>query len=168
MANEIIESNVVKGGVCWLEMSVGRNKQGLSLWYRSVPAIEEFFINVSDGGLKENTAVYNREWWPLEPQKELEVYRLEKPLQNNRFSFGHIGEPFTIQDRRTGAQTVNLSLLQVVGISNPAGVNMGIKGLYSKGFARDLSTKLMAEVREFVREYIVPININLRISSQEV
>ena len=159
--------SVVKGGICWFELSIERGKGGLELFVRADPRIEEFMTSLS-GGKKDGIDLYGKSWFPV-GGKEIQVYRLETELPNleetpRNYVLSHPAEDLEFPRN----DQVNLSFLRFVGIGSPEGIRFGITGPFSKEYVRKLSSTILTEVRNLVKEFIVPIHINLRISSQEV
>ena len=153
---------VVKGGVTWLEISIGRTPKGMNIWVRSESMIEEFMKNLGDG--HKDRLVDYRGWVPFESDKNLSLWRLNKDVISTTYALNNIGESFPL----SGNGKVNLSFLRFVGISEPAGIKFLVPDPFSESYIRKLGPSIIQECKKFVAEYILPININLRISSHEV
>ncbi|HVI40367.1 MAG TPA: hypothetical protein VM577_06880 [Anaerovoracaceae bacterium] len=160
---------VTKGGVCWFEMSISRGKKGLAFYVKADPRVEEFFAGIGNG-IKDPLEAYGRDWYPL-GDKGIEVYNLgnakiptANPLQNPRYTVSNPTEGLVLP--KTAA--VNISFLRFVGVGSPDGVTFGISGPYSKDYIRDIQKVMAQEIRNLIRDYIVPVNLNLRISSTEI
>ena len=159
--------SVIKSGICWFELSIERGKGGLELFVRADPRIEEFMVSLS-AGKNDIIDIYGKSWFPI-GERDIKVYRVETELSSlddapKRYLICRPAEnlEFPRNDQ------VNLSFLRFVGIGSPEGVRFGIAGPFSKEYVRKLSSTILTEVRNLVKEFIVPININLRISSQEI
>lgn len=151
---------VVKSGTTWLELSIGRNARGLTVHAKCVPELETFVKSLGSGQAMPASA-YGRDWLPIDPYTSLQVYDLAKPTGNFRLT--KVSEPFMSREG-----VLNLAFLRLVGLSSPEGVKFVIPGPAPKSFVTDLSADLLKNCRDFIREFLVPVHINLRISSQPV
>lgn len=158
---EIVDK-VMKGGTCWFEMSISRGKQGLTFYVKADPKVEEFFAGIS-GGQKESVDAYGRDWTQIGPEP-LIVYGLAKALQSGKYTVSSPAEPLLMP--KTGL--INISFLRFAGISSPDGVQFGVVGPFSKDYIKELQKTMAQEIRNLIKDYIVPVNLNLRISSTEV
>lgn len=158
-------SEVKKSGVVWAEVNFARAKNGLEIHVKTDERIEEFFKSLAYNGEHDDIAMYGREWLPAKLGGDLRVYRYEKELSGNRISYTVTRPAEGIENNREGV--LNLSFLRLVGISSPEGVRFVIAGPYSKDYVSRISKQISTEVRNIIREYIVPVAINFRISSQD-
>lgn len=160
--NEVEQLN--KGGICWFELSIGRGRRGLDFYVKTVPEVENF-MKALGAGKKEQVDAYGRDWFSLEENGKLEVYQMDRELPPSpTYTLTSIAEPL----RGAKSGKINLSFLRLVGISDPGGVKFGVAGPFSRSFAREISQTILAETRTLIRDYMVPINISLRISTQEL
>jgi hypothetical protein len=165
MALEVLMDQVVKGGKTWFEVALGRNANGLTVYVRTDPAVEAFMKNLGNGKT-DNVTAYSDTWASLDGSALLS-YRVEKNFSpEGKFTLLNVGEPLRIGDTKTGK--VNISFLRLVGIGSPSGVQFGITGPVSRQYVSDLKSSLVLSVKELIREYIAPIHIVLRVTSQEV
>lgn len=160
---DIIEQvAIVKGGVSWFELSMNRGKKGLELYVKTDPRVEDFMKSLGNGG-KDGLEAYGRDWFPLEKDM-LHVYKIERSVDSKTYTLSLPAEP--LRSLRDGK--INLSFLRIVGIGDPQGIKFGVTVPISRSAAIDFSKIIITEVRNVIRDYIVPFNINLRISSQEI
>lgn len=161
---DILEpQSVVKGGVCWFDLAIDRGPKGLEVYVKTDPRVEDF-IKALGSGKKDTIDVYGRSWFSLTQGKDLEIHQLERNVQSGTYTLDAVTEPFnSARDGRT-----NLSFLRIVGIGDPQGIRFGITGPFSKSHVRELMGDVINETRSLIRDYIVPVHINLRISSQEI
>src|SRR5688572_17884672 len=152
---------VVKGGVCWFEIGGERTRGGLKIYVKADPRVEDF-VKTLGNGRKDSIEVYGRSWIPVAPSKVIEVYQMEKNLMSDSYTLSAPAETF----KAPSCGRVNLSFLRIVGVSD--GLQFGMMGPYSKPYIRESFSDITREVRSLVRDYIAPIHINFRISSQEV
>lgn len=159
---ELEPQRVIKGGVSWFDIAITRGPKGLEIYLKTDPRIEEFVKSLGSGK-KDTIDVYGRMWFSL-TGKDLEIHQLEKNVQSGSYTLDAVSEGFKSQrDGRT-----NLSFLRIVGIGDPGGVKFGISGPFSKTHVRELMGDVINETRSLIRDYIVPVNITLRITSQEI
>jgi hypothetical protein len=155
-----------KGGICWLDGSLSRGKEGLEISIKTVPEIELFMKSL--GSKEDAVEAYGKSWISLNGQP-LMIHRMDKdifdnePGANRTYDISRIAEPMI--SPRDGR--VNLSFLRIVGISNPDGVRFGIKGPISSRYISDLKGDILRETKNFLRDFIVPVQYNIRVSSQE-
>lgn len=163
--SEMQNLEVVKSGICWFELGVGRGSKGLEISLKAVPQLEEFFQGLS-GGKKDPIELYGRNWSSGD-NRDLEIYGLQRDLQleNANYFVNRPTEPLEEDGR---GSRLNLSFLRLVGISDPQGVKFVISGPYSKEYTRVLTARIGAETRNLIRDFVVPVYINLRISSQDI
>lgn len=159
---ELEPQRVVKGGVCWFDLAIDRGPKGLEIFVKTDPRVEDFVKSLGTGK-KENVEIYGRTWYSL-AGKPLEVWHMEKALLSSLYTLDGVTEPF--KSPRDGR--VNLALLRVVGVGSPEGARFGISGPFSKTHVREVMGDVINETRNLIRDYIVPIHMNLRISSQEI
>lgn len=164
-----VESSAVKGENCWLELSLERNihktAKGLIVRAKADPRIEDFLKDLAAGEV-EGVSLYGRYWHPVKPDGELKVYKIPKgSLQDMPgVHFNLPGAAF----RHTNDGTLNLSFLRLVGIGSPEGVRFELSGPTSVSFARAIAPEITRQTVSFVREYISPMVINLRIVGQDL
>lgn len=160
---DLVEKAVHKGGITWLEMSVGRTAGRLDIWLKALPEIEQFFKGLS-GDRKELVEAFDREWFSFEKQP-IHIYWLEKD-PGGLATYTTIRPGSALISPRDGK--FNLSFLRIAGISSPEGVRFGVNGPCSKPFVKDISDLILKETNKFLYDFIVPVQINLRITSTEV
>lgn len=164
----------------WFEISISRgpitgalrNTVGLLVHVHADSAIEEFFRTQS-GGQTNVVELFGQTWVSVEKGQQVEAYRCPK-LPSNQFSLGRytieqVSRPLLTSNRDDGLSQfnmVNLSFLKLVGISKPEGVRFGVIGAYSIDYIANLNRQLTAEVKQFLLDYITPVNVNLKIVSK--
>jgi hypothetical protein len=155
------EDQVVKGGVCWFNVAMNRTYLGTEVYIKTVPEVEAFIKSFGNGEY-DNIDAYGRSWLPV-GNSVLNVYRLNKDI-TGIFTINRVSEDFgdSPKDGRT-----NLSFLRLVGIGSPEGVRFIIVGPASKKYLRLLASEMTEAVKKLITDYVVPVHINLRISSLE-
>lgn len=161
--NDQVE-RVVKGGVAWVELSLDRTFQGLEVYIKTLPQIEAFMKGLGDGRASALNA-YGRSWIPTKGGTPLEVYGLDKTLSNPGFTIDGICEPLKPEK---GIGKLNLSFLRFAGIGSPQGVRFIITGPFSRTFVHTVKDDILVQISTLIKDYIVPVHLILRISSQEL
>lgn len=153
---------VTKGGICWFEISFSRGRGGLEVAVKTVPQIEAFMKSLGeDHG---PMTAYGKNWHSLNG-KEIFIHGMTKvDFPSPNYAINRVAEP--LESPKDGR--INLSFLRMVGISEPQGVRFGVTGPFSKPYIRELSKKIAESTRALINDFIVPIHINLRLSSQEI
>ncbi len=172
-----MDLTVSKGGVCWAEFILKRCPKGLDFTVRVLPEVEELIKSLTTGK-KEPAEAYGMEWFPIEPAGDLMIYRTDKrSIEGDSWTIDKVAQPLlTVPDpraerdpyERLAAKKVNMSFLRIAGLSNPNGVRFGIHGPFSKDFIKQYGTDIIREMKNLVQQYIVPVNINLRIVERDL
>lgn len=153
---------ITKGGVCWFDLAISRGPRGLEVFAKTDSRIEDF-IKTLGSGKKDTVEVYGRSWYGLGPT-DLEIHTIDRNIPNDRYTLEAVAEGWkSNRDDRT-----NLSFLRIVGIGSPEGIRFGVAGPFSRSFVKTVMADVIAETRNLIRDYIVPVHINLRISSTEL
>lgn len=151
---------IVKGGESYLRMSVDRTSKGMEIFVKAHPDIEEF-LKSSSGASVDSLDAFGRNWYAPDGS-QLKAHRLEQVLNGLGYFFGNLCGSLQ------GKGGVNLSWLQLQGISRPEGLSFVVTGPFSRQFVVDFPKLAGVAAREFFKNYIVPIHVNLNISSQEL
>lgn len=155
-----------------------RSTVGLIVRVKADPAVEEFMKLHSKEDAVE-AAAFGTSWVPIAQDQQLMVYNMTK-FPVNQFSFGRytidsIARPLMVNGGGArglddpnggGLNTINLSFFKLVGISKPEGVQFGVVGAYSLDYIANLNRQLLAEAKQFLLDYITPIDITLRLSKK--
>lgn len=158
-------AEVVKGGVTWLEMTLKRGGRGLEMWVKGQPEIEEFFKGLSRGRTQP-MSLYGRDWFHPDDSKDIRVYDLDESrvTVGTGYLLNKVAE--SLEDGRTNK--VNLSFLRFEGISSPEGIKFIVAGPYSKDYSTTIADKLIKQSSQMIKDFIVPVHISLRITSQDI
>lgn len=157
---------IVKGGATWFNIAIERGPKGLEIFAKTDPRVENFIKSLG-AGKKDDVTLYGRSWHSLSG-KPLEIHQIESQQKGQ---LGQVG--YTLDAPAEGFQSqrdgcINLSFLRIVGIGDAEGIRFGISGPHSKTHVRELMTAVVRETRNLIRDYIVPIHVNLRITSTEI
>ena len=148
----------------WVEYSISRTSDGsLHIWVRTVPQIENFIKSLGNGKV-DPIGAYGTEWFSLD-DNDLTVHRTDKKtISGSTWTLDSVGTSI-VSSAEMGVKT-NLGFLKLVGIGTPEGVRFGVKGPFGIDFLTRFGREITNEARNFVQEYIVPVNISLKIYSR--
>ena len=156
-----MEETVVKGGEVWFQMTIARRRGQIEMWVKVHPEVEGFMASLDEFGPPAPLGGYGKTWFSL--GTPLKVYAIGDLAAPEKWKLGSVCGPMKLK-----CGEVNLSFLQFVGASSPEGVRFGIKHPISRDSLKDLSPSILSGVRSFIYEHISPLQINLRVSSQEL
>jgi hypothetical protein len=160
------EVAVVKGGETCIMISLQRTAAGLSVNTKVHSRVEEFMrINNQDNKVDVRTMTRN---WKSQGDKPLYAY-----IGGERFGNIALGEGAYNIDQIGGNlmlpnNTLNMSFLRLVGISEGAGVTFTIGGVYSNDSLENLKRILQKAARKFYVDYLRPIDVTVTVSTQEL
>jgi hypothetical protein len=147
-----------------------RSTIGLIVRVKTDPAVENF-MRLHSNDQRVEVGAFGPAWMALS-QEPLEAYNVPK-LPMNQYAFGRytvdaVGRPLLTGQRGLGDEgaalnTVNLSFFKLVGISKPEGVRFGVVGAYSVDYITNLNRQLLTEAKQFLVDYITPIDITLKL-----
>lgn len=156
---------LMKGGECWLDLAPRRGPKGLVIHVKADPRIEDFARSLGNG-TKGDIAGYGRRWFPVNPGI-IEVYHMAEDFPATAYTLDAVGDELRPRRFAAGGR-VNLSFLRVAGIGDPQGIQLGLTGPFSKPYVREMMADVVTETRSLIRDYVVPIHLNLRITSTEI
>ncbi len=170
--NNWVDLQIVRGPI----RGVDRSRVGLIYRIKARPDVEDFMRNLSSERKMLVEAISDA-WVNANPSagQALEYYDVD--LNNSRsYAINGIGAAPLIQEVEQQRRLVerqlpkedlaNISFLRLVGISNPDGVVVGFTGAYSSDYVQKLKIQLPAAIEQFLRDYLVPITINLHTVSR--
>ena len=167
-----------KGGETVVEVRFRRNVAGLLINARTVRAIEDFMQGLGDGSTVD-VRTAGRLWVPTTstplmaysmsngfPGEHNNIFRLDQ-LGRNIIVASREGEPFLSS---TNEPVANLSFLRLVGISEGAGVQFGVKGVYSLDTVVTMRDQVIEASRRLYIAYLKPIDfcVQVNVSTQEI
>lgn len=164
------DASLIKRGEIVVQAVLHRGKQGLTLFVKSVPAIEEMMQNLGSG---DATDVRNwARYWIPKGNELLEVYDLadancQGTMGQGKLQYALDRPGLPIWDPANYGQVVNLSWLRLKGLSS-TGVTFTIKGLHSKKYVEEVSDKLVEACREFYIHFIKPVDIAVMVQTQDL
>lgn len=155
---------IVDGKSDWLRLSITRRLTGVEVWIKTDPRVEDFMKSLgSTPGESDLLSVFGKNWY--NPVIPLRLYRNDKDIFSGITEYSLSAPCLPLVDGRRGA--INLTFLQLVGSSSPEGIRMIIEGPMGKDYARLLKSKILDGATSLLKQYITPINISLRIISNE-
>lgn len=163
---ELDDINVVKRGERVYEGSIGRYTKGLRLYAKVHPSVEDLMRSWGTGST-ESVSAYGR-YWSTPNGDNAQVYTMSAP-QNTMvfnqagtpFRLGQVGHPLITEDG-----TLNLSFLRLVGISS--GLKIDVRGVFSHPELLDIREKIKQGVRSLYVSYLLPVDLNLVISTEDI
>lgn len=162
MSDEV-NAEVNKNGERKVTVAFLRTSAGITVTVRALKEIEEFFANQA----RESISVreFGNDW--MVKEKELRVWLLANDpgvVNNSGLAYGvdRVGKPL-VYTTPAYADVVNLSVLRLVGISEPAGVSFTLRGAYTLPHLQDLSQKVVRATRQFYIDFFQPIHIEVGI-----
>lgn len=152
---------VMKGGECWLDLTINRVSRGIQLWFRTDPRVEAFMKSLAEGEeVTDTIESYGKGWISVNPEKPLMVYRLNHELDSPYYTLTAVGNNLGGTRPPT-----NISFLRAVGIGSGEGIKFIVTGPINKDYTRAIRENTLVAVRQLVADYIAPIHINMRITS---
>lgn len=151
------------------EPSTAKSFIGATLSVKALPLLEDFLKSLGSGE-KQPVDAFGKQWAHLPGEPELKVYELSKtlsPLSN--ISLELPGQSLEFRDKQTlgGKMIINLSFLRLVGISDGAGLTIGLKDVYTKEDLIKLHNDLGRAMKLFCDEFLCPVDLTCTISSYQ-
>lgn len=165
--NDIIES-VVKGGEEMIKLGIKRSSKGIILTTRAHPLFEEFFS--SQNGETIEVAEYRRDWHTLDGNP-LRVWHITQDPGVVRgtgatYCVNKPGSPIVYSDQQFG-KVINLTFLRLVGVSSTEGISFEVKGAFTLNYLRSLSSEIGGAVKQLYIDFLKPIDIQVKVTTQE-
>lgn len=151
--------DIKEGMISWFDLVLDRRSDGVTLVAKADPRVEAFISGLGYGE-SDPTDLYGRMWVPTDLNKPLRVYRLTNDIS------GRFLDRYTINSPCGAFDTdgdINLSFLRLVGLAE--GVSFKIELPMSRSRVATLKSQLIEGVEEFLREYIVPVHVKLKVVS---
>lgn len=175
MADEVLE--IIKRGETNLTISLYRSAAGLTVSVKAHPVIETLMRGLGNGE-QVDTRLSGPYWRPVHSDGPLlRVYN----IGNDTFpvfmldgggscSMTRVGmpllEPRTAPDGRM-QNSVNLSFLRLVGISEGTGVVFNVRGVHTYEALTKMKDQLGEAYKQFYRMYMKPVQMDIVVSTQE-
>jgi len=181
----MVEAITTKNGETCIETSLRRSAQGLLITVKAHPRVEEFMARLSNAD-KVNVNTIGRHWLTeytdegskirhVIRENPLIAYMFYNPLDSMRTSdgvwanFDRLGHPILeVSDRNSGMpeETLNLSFLRLVGISEPEGVSFLIKSVHSRSGLKKLVDLIQTAQNMFYQDYIKTVEYTVTTATQ--
>lgn len=164
--------NVIKQGEMRVQVVLSRSPQGVLVRALAHPHVEEFMQRVG-GGETVNVTSMGRHWIPLNKDVPLLAYTIPpmEPIIGEdgvSINIDLLGRPLTTLDERRGNDSLNLSFLRLVGISEGAGVQFGVKGVYTTTELRRLRDRMQLACQRLYNEYLRPVDVTFTLNAYEL
>lgn len=159
------------GEATWFQVGISQGKNGIIVDLKAHPKVEDFFRGLSNDQTKLVDSL-NKSWFDVQ-EAGLKFYSFPNGLvqEGDGFSFQMPGYGFDLNAEigpPYSGEGSNISCLRLVGISNPEGVRLGVKGIMSLNVQRTLAKNLTHNVRKFVRGYINTARVEFKLTGREV
>lgn len=178
-----IEVPIIKRGELCMQVNLKRNTVGLFVNIKVHPGIEEFARNLGTGDTQD-VRTLGRYWTPTkQPASEngLTVYNMgSNPgtvtgANGIMFNLDRPGNPLVsnsgvpIPNNRNSQEypLINLSFLRLQGISDGAGVNFHVRGVYTSDAVKLLAAQVKDALQAFYVTYLKPIDMDVLVMTQE-
>lgn len=163
MSDESQTAVVVKGGVTPIEVSLRRTGVGLEVNVKLLPEVEDFMRTLG-AGRTVPVNDYGRHWVPQLKSVPFIAYDLLERIDGEQemYRIDAIGQPLSYEGY------TNLAFLRLVGASEGAGAGFFLKGVYSTQALRTLKESIASSARQFFIEYLRPLDMVVKVSTQEV
>lgn len=163
MADEV--ASFQKSGVTPIEIGLLRTGLGIRLDVKTTPEVEEFMRELGKGRTVDAASI-GRHWRSLQKEKVIQAYDLTEHIDpqggNYPYRIDILGHPLNSEGY------MNLSFLRLVGSSEGIGASFFIKGVYSMGGLRNLKDQLVGSTKAFYIDFIRPVNMIIKVSTQEL
>lgn len=162
-----VKDNLVKGGEEIIQLSFRRTTKGVSVSVKAHPLIEQYFIDNSKGEQTVRVSEYGRVWISETPLSVhyMDISPTPSVSAGISYSFSAVGKNLIQVDGRT--QTVNLSILRLVGISEGIGVKFEIRQVFSHEAIQSLAQSFIKATRQFYIDHIKPFDVTVSLVTQE-
>jgi hypothetical protein len=145
----------------WTQIRMDRTPVGLKITVQADPKVEAFMASLGDG--KTHTlATYGRGWQPPTIEAQLEVYDVHGggAIPDKEYTISAVGSGLVVND------LANLSFLRFKGLGSPEGVTFVIPGPFSRAYLKPTSDQLLTAIKHFLKDYVVPTSVLLKVTSQ--
>lgn len=169
-----VSGEVIKHGESCVRWLLNRTTHGLKIQCKAHPCVEDFMRSIG-GGEKVDPQVVGRHWVQLagQPLMAYVIPTLASPQNGPPSTLEALGQPLllnasTDNDGRTlrmpgekapKADTINISFLRMVGVSEGIGIAVGVKGVYSTSQLIKLRDQLVTATRAFYIEYLQELDL---------
>jgi hypothetical protein len=140
---------------------------------RARPEIENFMRGLAND---RKLPVDNfADMWDSVNKQILQAYDIQQNFPSHVYTLEAVGLPLLPnyievnlgKKEAFNNDTVNLSFLKLVGISEPEGVSIAFNNPYSAQYINKFKALWPAAALQFLRDYVVPITIHLSIVSKK-
>ncbi len=162
---ESVIATFQKGGLTPIEIDLQRTAAGLKIVVKTLPEVEQFMRDLG-GGMGIDVQSSGRYWRPIVKNQQMYAYALNEPMEPvqgpNPYRLDLLGYPLSHEG------FVNLSFLRLIGSSEGIGASFYVKGVYSLPGLRALRDLLIPSTRQFYIDYMKPVDLIVKVSTQEL
>lgn len=154
-----------KGGVTPIEVVLQRTGLGVKVIVKTTAEVENFMLTLGGGRIVDVERV-GRNWRSAVKDHPLQAYELVEHIDpvggNYPYRVDALGSPLSVEGY------MNLSFLRLVGSSEGIGASFYIKGVYSLQGLRNLKDQLVGSTKQFYIDYMRPVDLIIKVSTQEL
>lgn len=161
-----INEDLNKGGETWLTLTMERSARGLEVRVKTLPKFEDFIDSICSG--QDPLHAYGGSWKASNGVDIMYLKTLSETLDESNYTLNAPCLPLVTIPQGKRNEVPNLSFLRFKGIGSPEGVKFVIAGPVSKQYVRNASRKILEASKQLIVDYIAPMTVALRISSQEL
>jgi hypothetical protein len=163
-----VNAEVNKGGERKVTVAFLRTAQGTFCTVRALSEIEDFFRSQANESI--DVHEFGHGW--VKKDQDLKVWlTANDPGEVLAPGFVYTITPVAaslVSTNRKGQKVVNLSLLRLVGISEPAGVTFKLSGAYTLPLLQEMSQNIVQAARQFYVDFFKPIYIEVGIVTSQM
>jgi hypothetical protein len=143
-----------------------QGKKGLELGLRADPKVEAYFKEMAKDKAHNVDEIGNKAWYTLD-DNNIEVWNFKNRSSAERaYTINYPGYGFDLNsDPGIGGNLINMSFLKIKGITE--GVRIGVIGVMELQDRRELKEAIGLCMRMFVRDYLAPITLELKVVTRE-
>lgn len=166
----------IEKGESILNAQIRRSVSGLTVTAKASRVIEDYFKEHARGGRVRAAAEWDRSWIKERDYPDLLIYPITedspfaRTLQAGEFSYtlAAPGSGLLLAPNAPGrAESLNLSWIRLVGISQEAGIRFSIKGVFTEKQTRQITERTQQAVKRFFLDYLRPVNVTILLTTQE-
>lgn len=172
MADVQIETVNIKKDVDVLFLSTARSKRGLLFTVKVDKVLEELFQSWANNQANVASNSHGRSWEAAPTMPLPTAYVLGVMLSENSSLVYGAPKPYRLDRLGTpiidSEGVVNIGFLRMQGISEGAGIQFVIKGVFSREAVRLMSQDIKECVRHFYINFCKPFDVVVRMTTQEI
>ena len=162
----------LKQGDTAIVTTLRRTTKGLEICIRTHEAVEEF-MRANAGEETTQVDIIGRQWRRIGDSTPLEVYEIPPDMTGSRLASQKVayridqpGRNLVTVDMHSGAKTINMSFLRLVGSSAADGVTFNVTGVHSEEDVQWMATAIRDASRAIYTQYMKSMQIDIELEDQ--